>query len=240
MSAINEPLPLEELEATIGYKFKEKKYILTALTHSSYINEAKAHGIKSKDNERMEFLGDSVLSIVVTDYLFTNCKSMDEGALTRMRAAIVCEDSLAEKAAEIKLGEFMLMGHGEIINDGRNRKSIIADAFEAVIAAIYIDGGLDEASKFLLPFVIENVDKLKKKTNEDYKSLLQRFVQQSHEEILEYEMVEESGPPHNRLYTFNVKLNNNIVGVGEGRSKRQAEQNAAFEALKLFDALPKE
>ncbi|HBL83883.1 MAG: ribonuclease III [Clostridiales bacterium GWF2_38_85] len=235
-----EPLPLEFLEEIVGYKFKEKKYILTALTHSSYINEAKAHGIKSKDNERMEFLGDSVLSIVVTDYLFRNCRSMDEGGLTRMRAAIVCEDSLAEKAATIKLGEFMLMGHGEVINDGRNRKSIIADAFEAVIAAIYIDGGIVEASKFLLPFVVENVNLLKKKTCEDFKSLLQRFAQQSHEEVLEYEMVEESGPPHERQYTFNVKLNNNIVGVGAGRSKRQAEQNAAFEALKLFDALPEE
>ncbi|MDD2268324.1 MAG: ribonuclease III [Eubacteriales bacterium] len=237
---LSEPRPLSELEKEVGYTFKDKKYIYTALTHSSYVNETKGQGSKPRDNERMEFLGDSVLSIVVTDYLFRNCKGMDEGALTRMRAAIVCEDSLASRAAKLGLGEFMLMGHGEVISGGRNRKSTIADAFEALIAAIYIDGGFDEAAKFLLPFVAESVGSLSKKSCEDYKSLLQRFVQQSRDEILEYEMVEESGPPHNRSYSFVVKLNNNIVGEGKGKSKRQAEQNAAFDALKLFDALPNE
>ena len=237
---LTEPRPLDELENAIGYKFKDKKYITNALTHSSYVNESKGHGSKLKDNERMEFLGDSVLSIVVTDYLFRNCKGMDEGALTRMRAAIVCEDSLADKAAQLKLGDFLLMGHGEVISDGRNRKSTIADAFEALIAALYIDGGFDEAAKFLLPFVTESVANLKKKSCEDYKSLLQRFVQQSRDELLEYEMVEESGPPHDRRYSFVVKLNNNIVGEGSGKSKRHAEQNAAYDALKLFDALPNE
>jgi len=235
-----EPRPLSELEQAIGYQFKEKIYITTALTHSSYANETKSQGVKRKDNQRMEFLGDSVLSVVVSDYLFRNCKDMDEGALTRIRAAIVCEDSLAARGMQLELGDFMLMGHGEIISEGRKRKSTIADAFEALIAAIYIDGGFEAAAKFLQPFVAECVERLKKKTNEDYKSLLQRFVQQSKDDILEYEIVEESGPPHDRLYKSVVKLNNNIIGEGTGRSKRLSEQSAALEALRLFDALPKE
>lgn len=235
-----EPRPLSELEQAIGYKFKEKIFINTALTHSSYANETKGQGVKRKDNQRMEFLGDSVLSVVVSDYLFRSCKDMDEGALTRIRAAIVCEDSLATRGLKLNLGEFMLMGHGEIISEGRKRKSTIADAFEALIAAIYIDGGLEAAASFLQPFVAESVEKLKKKTNEDYKSLLQRFVQQSKDDILEYEIVEESGPPHDRLYKSVVKLNNNIIGEGAGKSKRLSEQSAAMQALRLFDALPNE
>lgn len=235
-----EPRPLSELEQAIGYKFKEKNYITTALTHSSYANETKSQGSKRKDNQRMEFLGDSVLSVVVSDYLFRNCKDMDEGALTRIRAAIVCEDSLATRGLKLGLGEWLLMGHGEILSEGRKRKSTIADAFEALIAAIYIDGGLEAVSRFLQPFVAESVEKLKKKTNEDYKSLLQRFVQQSKDDILEYEMIEESGPPHDRIYKSVVKLNNNIIGEGTGKSKRLSEQSAALEALRLFDALPKD
>jgi len=228
-----QPAAIEELEQKIGYAFHNKELVKTALTHSSYSNEIK-HKEKVTCNERLEFLGDSVLSLIVSDFIYKNYNHFNEGILTRVRANVVCENSLFELASEIELGKYLFLGHGELISEGRKRKSIIADAFEALLAAIYLDGGIEEARKFLLPRIKNPIEKAATGLNEDYKSLLQKIVQQTPEEILEYELVSEEGPPHDRYFTFNVKLNSNVLGTGRGRSKREAEQLAAREALILF------
>ncbi|HOJ47631.1 MAG TPA: ribonuclease III [Bacillota bacterium] len=228
-----QPAAIEELEQKIGYAFHNKELVKTALTHSSYSNEIK-HKEKVTCNERLEFLGDSVLSLIVSDFIYKNYNHFNEGILTRVRANVVCENSLFELASEIELGKYLYLGHGELISEGRKRKSIIADAFEALLAAIYLDGGIEEARKFLLPRIKNPIEKAATGLNEDYKSLLQKIVQQTPEEILEYELVSEEGPPHDRYFTFNVKLNSNVLGTGRGRSKREAEQLAAREALILF------
>lgn len=228
-----QPGAIEELEQRIGYTFQNKELVKTALTHSSYSNEIK-HKEKVACNERLEFLGDSVLSLIVSDFIYKNYSHFNEGILTRVRANVVCENSLFELASEFELGKYLYLGHGELITEGRKRKSIIADAFEALLAAIYLDGGMDEARKFLLPRIKNPIEKAATGLNEDYKSMLQKIVQQTPEEILEYELVSEEGPPHDRYFTFNVKLNSNVLGTGRGRSKREAEQLAAREALILF------
>ena len=222
------------LEEEIGYIFKNKEYIKTALTHSSFSNENKHKDKKVIDNERLEFLGDSVLSIVTSEYLYSLNSEYSEGDLTKTRAAVVCENSLYEIACKISLGDYILLGRGEVLTHGRGRKSIIADAFEALLAALYLDGGMKTVKKFLLPYIIEATEQTIKTGNGDYKSTLQRIVQQTPEEILEYRQVSESGPPHDRRFTFQVFLNSNLLGEGSGRSKRAAEQEAAKEALKLL------
>lgn len=226
--------PISQLEKNIGYVFKEKKLIKNALTHSSYSNENKHKDKSTIDNERLEFLGDSVLSIITSEYLYSLNSAFTEGDLTKTRAAVVCENSLYEFASKISLGDYIFLGHGEVITHGRGRKSIVSDAFEALLAALYLDGGMEVAKKFLLPFIIDATAQTIKSGNGDYKSFLQKIVQQTPEEILEYRLESESGPPHDKWFTFRVYLNSNLLGEGSGKSKRAAEQEAAREALKLL------
>lgn len=216
-------------EEIIGYTFKDKTLLKTALTHSSYANEMNG---KVMYNERLEFLGDSVLGMITAEYLFMNHPEMPEGQLTKHRAAMVCEKSLYKFAKSINLGDFMYLGKGEVNTGGRERPSILADAFESVIAAIYLDAGFHEAKKFVLGF-IANAEP-EEEAISDYKTALQEIVQKNHGEILEYFMAGESGPDHNKTFIVEVKLNSNVIGTGEGRSKKQAEQMAAKEALRLM------
>ncbi len=228
------PLPLEGLEEKIGYKYKNKELLRTALTHSSYCNENKHSGVALSDNERLEFLGDSVLSVIVSDYLFKHYGNLDEGDLTKTRAASVCETALYALGTELELGSYMRFGHGEAASTGRLRKSIVADAFEALLASMYLDAGLDTVRAFLLPLIKPTIEKAVKGWDTDYKSRLQKLVQQTPEEVLEYRSAGEEGPPHDRVFKFEVYLNSNLLGAGIGRSKREAEQNAARQALAFF------
>lgn len=234
------PLPLSELEKKIGYNFKNKKLIETAFTHSSYANELHAHGKTDiKCYERLEFLGDSVLSVITSDYLFEHYTVLDEGDLTKIRAATVCESALYEYSKSFSAGDYMFIGHGEEITNGRERRSILADIFEALLAAIYIDGGYFAAKEFAMPYIQKKVDELTSKgSNEDYKTALQQFVQQNRGDILEYVLVGEDGPAHDKRFSFEVRLNNNCIGRGKGGTKREAEQQAAKEALILFGVIP--
>lgn len=235
----NRNLPLEKslLEERIGYKFINSELLGEALTHSSYVNEHKGEDLTC--NERLEFLGDSVLSIVVSRYLFFQYSSRQEGDLTKIRAALVCEKALAKYAKEIELGDFLSLGHGEEKNNGRSRASITSDAFEAVLGAMYIDTGYDadRVSKFLMPFVEKEINFIRKgEAFTDYKTALQQIIQQANTERLVYTVVGESGPDHDKVFTVEARLNSNVIGVGSGSSKRAAEQAAAREALSLFGA----
>ena len=221
---------MSELENRIHYTFKNKKLLHEALSHSSYANEGK----RTRSNERLEFLGDSVLSIIVAKHLFTHYTHLPEGELTKLRASLVCEKSLHEFACDFGLGEFLLLGKGEELTGGRERPSIIADAFEALLAAIYLDGGMEQARKFVLQFIPEHLNPKQAKGLNDYKTTLQEIIQQNPEERVRYVLVEESGPDHDKTFTFEVHLNSNVIGKGSGHSKKQAEQNAAKEALKLM------
>ncbi len=220
-----------ELEDKIGYQFKNKNLLLQALTHSSYANEGKKHG---RNNERLEFLGDSVLSVIVAKHLFLKYKDIPEGELTKLRASLVCEKALDVFAQKLGLGEYLRLGKGEEMTGGRSRPSILADAFEAVIAALYLDGGYQAAQKFVLSFIPENLDVKSANQLADYKTTLQEIIQQNREEKIEYVLADEKGPDHAKVFTAEVLLNSNVIGVGEGSSKKQAEQNAAKEALKLM------
>lgn len=221
-----------ELEKIIGYNFKNKDLLREALTHSSYANERKAQHIKY--NERLEFLGDAVLSIVVSDYIFKNCPELPEGDLTKLRASLVCEKSLFEFAKKLDLGSYLILSRGERNNGGADRPSILSDAFEALIAAIYIDGGIEPASKHILNFIIPAINNSKKKKVKDYKTTLQEIVQKNPGERLEYVLIGESGPDHNKHFVVEVHLNSNVIGKGGGKSKKEAEQQAAREALELM------
>jgi ribonuclease-3 len=219
---------IDEFENIIDYKFKNREYILEALTHSSYSNENKEYDF----NERFEFLGDSVLSIVVSEYLFKKETNLPEGELTKLRANIVCEESLSDAAIEISLGEHMLLGKGEEATGGRQRISILADAFEAVIAAIYLDGGLESARKFILSYMEDIIcDSRKGKIFRDYKTHLQEVLQGKGESNIWYRLVQEKGPDHNKRFVMQVGINEEVLGVGEGKSKKEAEQVAARIAL---------
>ncbi|MBQ9080011.1 MAG: ribonuclease III [Clostridia bacterium] len=239
---MNLPLDISEFESRIGYTFRDKSLIETALTHSSYSNELKVRRIECECNERLEFLGDSVLSIIVSEYLFAHYADRHaEGDLTRMRADVVCERALAGYAAEVGLGQFLKLGRGEDKNNGRERKSILADAFEATLAAMYLDAGENGkavVSKYLMPFVLRELDAFVGKSGEevaqDYKTHLQQFIQQSDNEQPEYVTVGESGPDHMKIFEVEVRLNSNVIGKGSGHSKREAEQSAAKQALELF------
>ncbi len=236
-----EPRPAEELEEKIGYVFQNRNLLTEALTHSSYHNEMKSKGSRAPYNERLEFLGDSVLSIIVSSYLFEHFRSKQEGDLTKIRAAVVCEKALAKYAAEIGLGSYMNLGHGEVMNNGRERPSITADAFEALLAAIYLDSGetFETVTAFLLPFIRKEIGAVTEVgAFVDYKTALQQIVQQVGGEILEYVLVEAKGPDHNKQFSVEARLNSNVIGRGAGKTKREAEQNAAREALVLFGELP--
>lgn len=221
---------MTDLEQRIGYEFKNPALLKEALTHSSFVNGKNHHS-----NERLEFLGDSVLSVVVSKYLFENLTDKPEGQLTRLRASIVCEHALFPFAEKIKLGDEILLGKGEENTGGRHRRSILADAFEALIAAIYLDGGLEAARSFIIPFIppLESLRSGKLLIG-DYKTILQEIIQQNPEEKVVYELADESGAAHNRIFTSNVLLNGQIIGTGVGPSKKEAEQNAAKEAIKLM------
>ncbi len=224
-------MDFSEFESKIGYTFKNKDLLYEALSHSSYANEYR-HGRSS--NERLEFLGDSVLSIIVSVHLFTHFKHLPEGDLTKIRASLVCERALFEFSQQIDLGKYILLGKGEENSGGRERPSIVSDAFEAVIAAIFLDGGMDAATKYVLGFIPEHLDKNHAKALHDYKTVLQEIIQRNPEEKIEYVLKDQSGPGHDRHFVVQVMLNSNVIGTGEGHSKKQAEQAAAKEALALM------
>ncbi len=220
----------KEMMKVLGYTFKNPALLETALTHSSYANEGNR---KLNSNERLEFLGDSVLGFVTAGYLFQH-ETGKEGELTRLRASLVCEKALSSYAKKINLGEYLLLGKGEQRGGGAQRASLLADAFEAVIAALYLDGGLQQAEAFILPFIKEELSNQRKPHFRDYKTQLQEIIQQNPEEQLEYELKGESGPDHNKQFLVEVHLNSNVIGSGKGKSKKEAEQQAAREALKLM------
>ncbi len=220
---------LSEFEKVIGYEFKNKSLLETALTHSSYANEKQSG---RECNERLEFLGDSVLGVITADYFYHNLAHLPEGEMTKKRAACVCEKSLHGFAKEINLGKYLFLGRGEDNTGGRKRASILADAFEAVIGAIYLDGGLEDVRKFVLGFIKEAA--AKQLSLRDYKTELQEIIQKNPDEHLTYVLVGESGPDHDKRFEVEVMLNSNVVGCGMGKSKKLAEQQAAKQALELM------
>ena len=215
-----------EIEKIIGYQFNNNTLLFTALTHSSFANENKG---EVPFNERLEFLGDSVLQLISGEKMYRENPKMPEGDMSKHRAALVCEDALASYAKEIRLGDYLNLGRGEEQSGGRERPSILADAFEALIGAIYLDGGLAPAKKFVLKFLDKAHLNLK-----DYKTLLQEIIQQTPGEKVVYVLAGESGPDHNKSFEVEVHLNSNVIGRGKGRSKKRAEQAAAKEALALM------
>lgn len=219
---------IKDLEAAIGYRFKNITLLQNALTHSSYANERWHDGLMS--NERLEFLGDSILGMVVADYLYRNFPQRPEGELTKMRADMVCETSLAEVARKVNLGEHLLLGHGEEQGGGRERASILADATESVIAACYLDGGMDAAKAFIETFILCNVP-TGRLHNKDHKTALQELIQQKKNQTLTYTLVGERGPDHDKEFSVEVCLNGRPIGTGIGSSKKRAEQDAARVAL---------
>ena len=239
MAQLTKVAPMSELEKKIGYTFKNKSILEEALTHSSYSNELNQKHIKKNCNERLEFLGDSVLSIIVSEYLFAEYKHEQEGKLTNRRRELICEKALARYSSSIDLGAYLMLGKGEDKNGGRTNKSILADAFEALLAAIYLDAesdGKSQVKKFLMPFVKEEIKAFSISGETiDYKTLLQQFTQQSDGELPEYVEISQSGPDHMKQFQVEVKLNHNIIGKGIGKTKKEAEQNAAEEACKLFE-----
>ena len=223
---------IKNLEAAIGYRFENVTLLQNALTHSSYANERWHNSLLS--NERLEFLGDSVLGMLVADYLFRTFPNRPEGELTRMRADMVCEKTLAAAANRIGLGEHLLLGHGEERFGGRTRESILADAMESVIAACFLDGGMDAALQVVRRFILVEVP-VTKLHNVDYKTALQELVQRKKNQVLSYLLVGESGPDHDKCFDVEVHLNGSVVGTGSGSSKKRAEQMAAKAAIeKLF------
>lgn len=218
-------MKLYEFEEKLGYSFKNKSLLELALTHSSYANENKL----KKNNERFEFLGDSVLGFVTAEYLFTEYKNRPEGEMTKLRAAVVCEKSLFKFAEQIDLGKYILLGRGEDSTGGRNRPSVVSDAFEAVVAAIYLDGGMEAVKPYILRFIKDAVKR--EASFKDNKSLLQEEIQKVKGNTLTYEEVGEEGPDHDKTFIFKVSLNGEVIGEGKGKSKKEAEQNAAGTAL---------
>ena len=219
---------IKDLETAIGYRFRNITLLQNALTHSSYANERWHNSLQS--NERLEFLGDSILGMVVAEYLYGTFPDRPEGELTRMRADMVCEQALAVVANRLELGKHLLLGNGEEQGGGRARASILADAVESVIAATFLDGGMEAAKRIVQQFVLCDVP-VHKFHNEDYKTLLQEQVQQKKNQVLSYSLIGESGPDHDKRFTIAVLLNGQKIGEGTGRSKKRAEQEAARVAL---------
>lgn len=225
---------METLEARIGYTFHDRWLLQNALMHSSYANENRARGCTS--NERLEFLGDSVLGMVTATRLYRLYPDMPEGKLSRLRAELVCEQSLHAVALELGLGSYIRLGHGEARNGGRERPSILADAVEAIIAAIYLDGGLESAQRFILDHILTGLAEGQMHHVADYKTDLQERVQRKPGQALEYTLLSESGPDHNKSFTMNVLLNGSEIGRGTGRTKKEAEQAAAKSALERMES----
>ena len=222
---------IKDLEAAIGYKFKNIALLQNALAHSSYANERWHNSLMS--NERLEFLGDSILGMCVAEYLYCTFPDRPEGELTRMRADMVCEQTLANVAGRIGLGNHLLLGKGEEQGGGRTRNSILADAVESVIAASFLDGGMGAAKQFIQKFILVEVP-VKKLHNVDYKTSLQELVQQKKNQVLSYALVGESGPDHDKHFEVEVSLNGKVVGLGSGSSKKRAEQDAARVAIEAL------
>ena len=221
---------LKEFEEIIGYKFSNVKLLKTALTHSSFANENRNKNIEF--NERLEFLGDSVLGLIVSNYLFENYKKLPEGELTKARANVVCEQSLWKCADNIEMGKFIILGKGEEITGGRTRVSILADAFEALIAAIYLDGGLNLTREWLLGQLYDTILlSVQGKSFADYKTALQETIQKKCHGEIRYEVVGESGPDHCKTFFVHLTVDGEVMGKGEGSSKKNAEQKAAQDAL---------
>ena len=219
---------IKDLEAAIGYRFSNITLLQNALAHSSYANERWHNSLMS--NERLEFLGDSVLGMLVADHLYRNFPDRPEGELTRMRADMVCESALAAVAERLELGSHLLLGKGEEQGGGRSRGSILADAVESVLAACYLDGGMEAAKDFVSRFILVNVPVAKLK-NADHKTALQELVQQKKNQVITYKLVGESGPDHDKEFTVELSLNGEVVGTGTGSSKKRAEQEAAKNAM---------
>ncbi|MBE6746784.1 MAG: ribonuclease III [Ruminococcaceae bacterium] len=217
-----------ELEEKLGYEFKDIRLLNHALTHSSYANE---RHLASGSNERLEFLGDSVLGVITAEYFYKKF-DLPEGELTKLRAATVCEKSLFAFAKELDLGKYLLLGKGEMRMHGAERPSILSDAFESVIAAIYLDGGKEEAERFVLRFISKA--NIEKPNFRDYKTTLQEIIQKNRDEHIAYVLVGESGPDHDKRFEVEVHLDSNVIGKGAGKSKKLAEQEAAKSALELM------
>ncbi|CAJ1002176.1 MULTISPECIES: ribonuclease III [Brevibacillus] len=218
-----------ELQETIGIRFRDENVLRQAFTHSSYVNEQR--GKRIQDNERLEFLGDAVLELTVSQFLYKTFPKMSEGEMTKLRAAIVCEPSLVKFAELLNFGDLVLLGKGEELTGGRQRPALLADVFEAFIGALYLDQGLDAVFHFMEKYVYPRVDKGEFAQVTDFKSQLQEFVQQDNLGEIQYRIVEEKGPAHNREFVSEVLLNNRPLGMGSGRSKKEAEQQAAARAL---------
>ena len=216
-----------DFQKQIGYQFQNSDYLMTALTHSSYANEYTLHKIEY--NERMEFLGDAVLELVSSDFLYRNYPEMPEGKMSRKRASLVCEPALAYCAREIGLGAHLLLGHGEDLGGGRNRDSILSDALEAVIGAIYLDGGIEAARTFIMNNVLNDIEH--KQLFTDSKTVLQEMLQKDHKEQISYEQTGASGPEHNRTFYVDVLLGDRVIGSGSGRTLKAAGQDAAYHAI---------
>ena len=223
---------MQHLEEILGYTFRDRSLLENALTHSSYANENRSRGCQS--NERLEFLGDSVLGMVTADFLYRTHPDLPEGDLTRTRAALVCEESLVEVARTWGLGEYLKLGKGENAGGGRKRPSIQADAVEAVLAAVYLDGGIGSARKIIQTFILDK--EAEKAHSRDYKTALQELVQRESGQVLQYRLTGSSGPDHAKVFLVEVDLNGTTVGQGEGHSKKEAEQNAAKAAIQRLTA----
>ena len=218
---------LEKLEQVIGYKFNDRDLLAHAMTHSSYANEK--HWEKARNNERLEFLGDAVLELVSSDFLFHKNSHMPEGEMTRTRASMVCEQALAYCAGEIHLGEYLMLGRGEEATGGRERASVVSDAMEALTGSIYLDGGFASAKEFIHKFILNDLEN--KQLFYDSKTILQEMVQGMGREALTYELLGEDGPEHNRVYETCAKIGGREIGRGQGRSKKAAEQMAAYRGI---------
>lgn len=221
----------EMLESVIEYAFKDKDLLVNALTHTSYANEHKGNAIS--DNERLEFLGDAVLELITSEYLYLNMNEMSEGEMSRLRASLVCEPTLALDAREIGLPDFIYLGNGEEVTGGRSRDSIVSDAFEALIGAIFLDGGMDHAKNFVIQFVLNDIET--KKMFHDSKTILQERVNALKSSKLSYEITKESGPDHAKTFEAIALLDGQMIGKGAGHNKKAAEQQAAYNALKTLD-----
>lgn len=224
---------MRELQGKIGYHFKNTALLQTALTHSSYVNERKD---SQECYERLEFLGDSILGLVTAEFLYRREPKLPEGRMTRLRAELVCEENLYKVAAALELGRYMRLGKGEERTGGRERVSILADMVEAIIAALYLDSGMDEAKRFVMERILQNAEIGEAHHSADYKTALQELIQRNSDSRISYELIGESGPDHDKRFTFRVLVNGENAGEGTGRTKKEAEQHAAQKALEKINA----
>ena len=222
---------LNEFQQNIGYQFKQEALLRQALTHSSYAHEKNLKELMG--NERLEFLGDAVLEVVSSEFLFKNHPEMNEGQMTKLRASLVCEQSLATCARELELGKFLLLGNGEDLTGGRERDSILSDAWEALIGAMYLDGGFTSAKEFILKYVLTDIEH--KKLFYDSKTMLQELIQNKYKQSLHYVLLSEDGPDHNKIFTVQAYMDDTTMLTGKGRTKKAAEQNAAYQSLLKFE-----